>query len=149
MNMPMDSTVATAWGKEMPGFIRSYNPDGDMSTLTNTFVELDTTRVRTVKAYAGGVCVGILTNAPTETATSTNFSTIAKVQQQGVALIIAGSGGLAVGDWVKPTTGGVGIKANPADGDMVYGQVEVAAAEGYPAAMRFDRYPAVSVPAEE
>ena len=120
----------------LPGDISPYNPDGDMSSLEYTFVELDTTRARTVKAWSSGLPVGVLVNRPTETATSTNFSITALVQWRGKALVKAGSGALAVGDWVKVGTGGVGDKATPTAGDVIVGQCEVAAAAGLPATVR-------------
>lgn len=140
--MSLDASQPTPEGIGVPGFVRLYNVDGDLSTYENCFVELDTTRNRTVKAYAGGSTVGVLTNKPVETATRTELSTTAMVQMRGVALVTAGSGGLAVGDLVKASTGGVGIKATPADGDMVEGEVEIGAAEGYPAAVRLGKYQA-------
>lgn len=120
----------------LPGDISSYNPDGDMSALEYTFVELDTARARTVKAWVSGLPVGVLVNRPTETATSTNFSITALVQWRGKALVKAGSGALAVGDWVKVGTGGVGDKATPTAGDVIVGQCEVGAAAGLPATVR-------------
>lgn len=120
----------------LPGDISSYNPDGDMSSLEYTFVELDTTRARTVKAWSSGLPVGVLVNRPTEAATSTNFSITALVQWRGKALVKTGSSGLAVGDWVKVGTGGVGDKATPTAGDVIVGQCEVAAAAGLPATVR-------------
>lgn len=120
----------------LPGDISSYNPDGDMSALEYTFVELDTTRERTVKAWSSGLPVGVLVNRPTETATSTNFSVTALVQWRGKALVKAGSGALAAGDLVKVGTGGVGDKATPTAGDVIVGQCEVGAAAGLPATVR-------------
>lgn len=120
----------------LPGDISSYNPDGDMSALEYTFVELDTARARTVKAWSSGLPVGVLVNRPTETATSTNFSITALVQWRGKALVKAGVAGLAVGDWVMVGTGGVGDKATPTAGDVIVGQCEVAAAAGLPATVR-------------
>jgi len=38
----------------LPGDISSYNPDGDMSALEYCFVQLDTTRARTVQAFSSG-----------------------------------------------------------------------------------------------
>lgn len=120
----------------VPGDISSYDVDGDMSSLEYTFVQLDTTRARTVQAYTSGFVVGVLCNRPVETATSTNFSTVAQVQIRGKALVKAGSGGLAVGDLVKAGTGGVGDAATPSDKDIIEGQCEVAAAAGLPATVR-------------
>lgn len=120
----------------MPGDISSYDVEGDLSSYEYCAVELDTVRQRTVKAYAGGFPVGVLTNRPVETATSTAFSLVALVQYKGKALLKAGSGGLAAGDLVKLTTGGAGIKATPTDKDILIGQCEVAAAEGLPATVR-------------
>lgn len=140
--MPLDASQPTPEGIGVPGFVRNYNVDGDLTTYENCFVELDTSRNRTVKAFVGGVTVGVLINKPIETATSTSFSTIAQVQTRGVALVKAGVGGLAVGDLVKASTGGVGIKATPTDGDMIEGEVEIGAAEGYPAAVRLGKYQA-------
>ena len=73
--------------------------------------------------------VGVLTNAPKEDATSTAFSLTATVQKSGVALVKAGTGGLALGDLVKLAAGGVGVKATPTAGDIIVGQCVVAAAE--------------------
>jgi hypothetical protein len=138
----MDASQPTAEGLGFPGFVRSYNPDGDLSTYEYCFVELDTTRNRAVKAFAGGNTVGVLINKPVETATSTAFSTIAQVQIRGVALVKAGAGGLAVGDLVKAGTGGVGDKATPTDGDMIEGVVEIGATAGLPAAVRLEKWQA-------
>ena len=140
--MVMDCSQPTAEGIGFPGFVRSYSPDGDLSTYEYCFVELDTTRNRTVKAFAGGNVVGVLINKPVETATSAAFSTIAQVQVRGVALVKAGIGGLAVGDLVKASTGGTGIQATPSDADMIEGEVEVGAAQGLPAAVRLGKYQA-------
>jgi len=74
--------------------------------------------------------VVVLTNAPKEDATSTAFSLTATVQKFGVALVKAGTGDLALGDLVKPDTGGVGVKATPTNGDLIVGQCVFAAAEG-------------------
>lgn len=107
-----------------------------MHLLQHTFVELDTVRPRTVKAWSSGLPVGVLANAPVETATSTQFSLSAIVQLKGKALVKTGSGGLAVSDWVKLATGGVGVKATPTAGDVIVGQCEVAAVEGLNATVR-------------
>jgi hypothetical protein len=131
------SEVTAPFREAMPGDISSYDVEGDLTTLEYCFVELDTVRARTVKAYAGGLAAGLLCNRPIEDATSTAFSTVAQVQYKGKGLVKAGSGGLAPGDWVKATTGGVGIKATPTAGDVIYGQCEVGAVEGLPATMRF------------
>ena len=120
----------------VPGDIKSYDVEGDLHTYQYCFVELDTSRPRTVKAYAGGLPCGVLRNAPVETATSTQFSLVAQVQTQNRALVKTGSGGLAIGDWVKADTGGVGIKATPTAADVIVGQCEVAAAEGLNATVR-------------
>lgn len=130
------SDITAPFREAMPGDISSYDVEGDLSACEYCAVELDTARQRTVKAYAGGLYAGILTNRPVETATSTAFSLVALVQWRGKALLKAGSGGLAAGDWVKLTTGGVGIKSTPTAGDVVIGQCEVAAAEGYPATVK-------------
>jgi hypothetical protein len=124
----------------LPGDISSYDVDGDMSALENTFVQLDTTRQRTVQAWTSGVPVGVLRNRPVETPTQTNFSLVAMVQWRGKAPVKTGTGGLAAGDYVKVTTGGVGIKATPADKDFIVGQCEVAGAEGYIATVRLEKY---------
>src|SRR5512136_83115 len=124
---------------QAPGDVSSYDVEGDLSALQYTFVELDTTRPRCVKAFAGGFPIGVLANRPIEDATATAFSLIAQVQTRGKALVKAGSGGLAVGDKVKVTTGGVGIKATPTDGDLIVGQCEYAAAAGYIATVRLEK----------
>jgi hypothetical protein len=126
----------------LPGDISSYNPDGDMSALEYCFVQLDTTRARTVQTFSSGHPVGVLCNRPTETATSTNFSITALVQWRGKALVKTGSSGLAVGDLVKVGTGGVGDKATPTSKDIIVGQCEVAAAAGLPATVRLFTYQA-------
>ncbi len=128
--------ITAPFREAMPGDISSYDVEGDLSTYEYCAVELDTARERTVKAYDGGLPVGLLTNKPVETATSTNFSLVALVQWRGKGLLKAGSGGLAAGDWVKITTGGVGIKATPTAGDVIFGQCEVGAVEGLPATVR-------------
>ena len=107
-----------------------------MSALQYTFVQLDTSRARTVQAWSSGLPVGVLVNAPVETATSTKFSLTAIVQTRGKPLVKTGSGGLAVGDWVKLASGGVGVKATPTAADVIVGQCEVAAAEGLNATVR-------------
>lgn len=133
----MSSSQVTAPFREaVPGDIASYDVEGDLTNYEYCFVELDTVRNRCVKAYAGGFPVGVLTNCPIEDATATAFSTIALVQYKGKALVKAGSGGLAAGDLVKLSTGGVGIKATPTDKDVIVGQCEVGAAEGLPATVR-------------
>lgn len=126
-----------------------YDVDGDLSLLQYTFVELDTSRNRAVKAWSSGIAVGVLRNSPVETPTSTQFSRVAIVQHRGVALIKAGSGGLAVGNLVKPGTGGVGDASTPTDGDLVYGIVLVGATAGLNAAVKlFDGPVYASVPGE-
>ncbi len=131
-----DSHVAAPFFERMPGDVSSYDVEGNLSTLEYCFVELDTVRPRTVKAFAGGMTVGVLTNRPVEDATSTAFSTTALVQWRGKALVKAGAAGLAPGDLVKAGTGGVGDKATPTDGDVIEGQCEVGAAAGLPATVR-------------
>lgn len=128
--------VSVPFEEFVPGDRSMYDVEGDMHLLQYTFVELDTARPRTVKAWSSGLPVGVLVNAPVETATQTQFSLGAIVQLKGKALAKAGSGGLAVGDWVKVTTGGVGIKATPTAGDVIVGQCEVAAVEGLNATVR-------------
>jgi hypothetical protein len=124
----------------LPGDISEYDVDGDMHTLENTFVQLDTSRARTVQAWTSGFPVGVLRNRPVETATATQFSLVAQVQLRGKAPVKTGTGGLAVGDLVKVTTGGVGIKATPADKDLIVGQCEVAGSEGYLATVRLEKF---------
>lgn len=128
--------VRTPFEEFVPGDRSVYDVDGDMSALTNTFVQLDTSRPRTVQAWTSGLPVGVLVNAPVETPTATKFSLTAIVQLRGKALVKAGSGGLAVGDWVKVDTGGVGVTAIPTAGDVIVGQVEVGAAAGLNATVR-------------
>lgn len=106
-----------------------YDVEGDLTALEYTFVELDTSRARCVKAWNGGYPVGVLRNKPIEDGTTTYFSTEAIVQTQGRTMVKAGSGGIAISDLVKVTTGGVVIKADPADGDLIVGQCEYAAAD--------------------
>jgi hypothetical protein len=130
------SQITAPFREAMPGDISSYDVEGDLTALEYTFVELDTVRNRCVKAWSSGLPVGLLCNRPIEDATSTAFSTVAQVQLRGKGLCKAGSGGLAAGDWVKVTTGGVGVKATPTAGDVIVGQCEVAAAEGLPATIR-------------
>ena len=113
-----------------PGDVSSYDVEGDLSSYEYCFVELDTGRPRSVKAYNGGFPVGVLTNRPTEDPTATAFSLIARVQTRGKALVKAGSGGIATSDLVKVTTGGVVVKATPSDKDIIVGQCEYPAAEG-------------------
>lgn len=138
------SEIKAPFVEQPPGSISSYDVEGDLSALTHTFVQLDTTRARCVKAWASGVHVGVLVNAPKEDATSTTFSVTAMVQTSGKALVKAGSGGLAVGDLVKVTTGGKGIKSTPTDKDIIAGQCEFAAAEDGLATVRlFTTYASV------
>ena len=89
-----------------------------------------------MQAWTSGLPVGVLVNAPVETPTATKFSLTAIVQLRGKALVKAGSGGLAVGDWVKVDTGGVGVTATPTAGDVIVGQVEMGAAAGLNATVR-------------
>lgn len=131
------SEVSAPFREAMPGDISSYDVEGDLTSLEYCAVELDTVRARTVKAFAGGIPVGVLCNRPIQNASNTQFSTIALVQYKGKVLLKAGSGGLAVGDLVKITAGGVGITATPEDGDYVVGQCEVAAVEGLAATVRW------------
>jgi hypothetical protein len=131
--------VTAPFFERLPGDVSSYDVDGDLSTYEYCAVELDTTRQRTVKAYAGGHPVGFLINRPVETATSTAFSLVALVQWRGKALVKAGTGDLAAGDLVKLDTGGVGVTATPTDGDLIIGQCEVGAAAGYPATVRLEK----------
>jgi len=130
------SQITAPFREAMPGDISSYDVEGDLTTLEYTFVELDTARNRCVKAWSSGLPVGVLCNRPIEDGTSTAFSTIALVQLRGKALVKAGSGDLAAGDWVKVTTGGVGVKATPTAGDVIVGQCEVGAVAGLPATVR-------------
>ena len=126
----MSSSAISAPFYERPiGSVSSYDVEGDLSTLTNTFVQLDTTRARCVAAWTSGMPVGVLTNAPKEDATSTVFSVTATVQKSGTALVKAGTGGLALGDLVKLASGGVGVKATPTAGDIIVGQCVFAAAD--------------------
>ena len=136
----MSSSQITAPFREaMPGDISSYDVEGDLSTYEYCAVQLDTARNRCVKAWAAGPAVGVLVNRPIEDGTSTAFSTVAQVQWRGKCLLKAGTGNLAAGDWVKIATGGVGIKATPADKDIIFGQCEVGAADGYPATVRIEK----------
>jgi len=128
--------VSVPFEEFVPGDRSPYDVDGDMSALQYTFVQLDTSRARTVQAWSSGLPVGVLVNAPVETATSTKFSLTAIVQTRGKPLVKTGSGGLAVGDWVKLASGGVGVKATPTAADVIVGQCEVAAAEGLNATVR-------------
>jgi len=124
------SAISTPFYERPIGSVSSYDVEGDLSALTNTFVQLDTSRARCVAAWtAGNMPVGVLTNAPKEDATSTAFSLTATVQKSGTALVKAGTGGLALGDLVKLDTGGVGVKATPTDGDILVGQCVFAAAQ--------------------
>jgi hypothetical protein len=107
-----------------------------MSALQNTFVQLHVSRPRCIEAWTSGLPIGVLVNAPVETATSTRFSLSAIVQLRGKVLVKTGTGGLAVGDWVKIAAGGVGVTATPTAGDVIVGQCEVAAAEGLNATVR-------------
>jgi len=122
------SAIATPFYERPPGSVSSYDVEGYLSALTNTFVQLDTSRARCVAAWTSGMPVGVLTNAPKEDATSTAFSLTATVQKFGVALVKAGTGDLALGDLVKLDTGGVGVKATPTNGDLIVGQCVFAAA---------------------
>jgi hypothetical protein len=130
--------ITAPFREAMPGDISSYDVDGDMTALEYTFVQLDTNHARTVQAWTSGLPVGVLCNRPIETASvsSTKFQTVALVQYRGKALVKTGTGGLAVGDWVKLEAGGLGIKATPTAADVIVGQCEVAAAAGYPATVR-------------
>jgi hypothetical protein len=130
--------VTAPFREAMPGDISSYDVTGDLTALEYTFVQLDTTYGRTVEAWTSGLPVGVLCNKPIAeaSATSTKFSTTALVQLRGKALVKAGSGALAAGDWVKLGPGGVGDKATPSAGDLIVGQCEVGAAAGYPATVR-------------
>ncbi len=130
--------ITAPFREAMPGDISSYDVTGDMTSLEYTFVQLDTTYARTVEAWTSGIPVGVLCNRPIEEASvsSTKFQTVALVQWRGKALVKAGSGGLGVGDLVKVTTGGVGVASTPTAKDIIVGQCEVAAAEGYPATVR-------------
>ena len=119
-----------------PGDRSVYDVDGDMSALQNTFVQLHTSRPRCIEAWTSGLPIGVLVNAPVETATSTKFSLAAIVQHRGKVLVKTGTGGLAIGDWVKLEAGGLGIKATPTAADVIVGQCEVAAAAGLNATVR-------------
>ncbi|MFA5409169.1 MAG: hypothetical protein WC343_10415 [Bacilli bacterium] len=123
------SAISIPFYEKPPGSVSSYDVEGDLSALTNTFVQLDTVRPRTVKAWTSGMPVGVLTNAPAEDATSTKLSLTATVQKSGIALVKAGSGGLAIDDLVKVDTGGVGVKATPSAGDIIVGKCVFAAAQ--------------------
>ncbi len=131
--------VASAFDNFREGDRRTYDVEGPLSALEYTFVELDTARPRTVKAYDTGFPVGVLRNAPVEDATSTAFSTEAIVQVSGVTKVKAGAGGIAIGDLVKVTTGGVVIKSNPTDKDLIVGQCEYAAAAGKIGSIRLEK----------
>lgn len=130
------SAIPASFYEQPPGSVSSYDVEGDLSALTNTFVQLDTTRARCVAAWTSGLPVGVLLNAPKEDATSTAFSLTARVQIYGKAQVKAGTGGLALGDLVKLDTGGVGVKATPTDGDIIVGQCEFAAAQNALATIR-------------
>ena len=106
-----------------------YDVEGDLTALEYTFVELDTSRARCVKAWDGGWPVGVLRNKPIEDGTTTYFSTEAIVQTQGRTMVKAGTGGIALGDLVKVAAGGVVVKATPTDADVIVGQCEYAAAD--------------------
>lgn len=121
--------IPAAFYERPPGSVSSYDVEDDLSALTNTFVQLDTSRARCVAAWTSGMPVGVLINAPKEDATSTAFSLTALVQKTGTALVKAGTGGLALNDLVKLDTGGVGIKATPTDGDIIVGLCVFAAAQ--------------------
>ncbi|MCX8207692.1 MAG: hypothetical protein N3G75_07670 [Methanothrix sp.] len=128
--------VAAPFRETVPGDISSYDVEGDLTAYEYCFVELDTNRARTVKAYSGGFPVGVLTNRPVEDPTRTEFSTVALVQYKGKALVRTGNGGLAPGDLVKVAAGGVAVKASPSDGDILVGQCEVGADAGEIATVR-------------
>ncbi len=130
------SEITAPFREAMPGDISSYDVEGDLSSLEYCFVELDTARGRCVAAWTSGLPVGVLCNRPVETPSSTAFSTVAQVQWRGKALVKAGAGALAAGDWVKVGTGGVGDKATPTAGDIIVGQCEVGAAAWLPATVR-------------
>lgn len=135
------SAISTSFYERPIGSVGSYDVEGDLSALTNTFVQLDTTRPRCVAAWTSGMPIGVLINAPKEDATSTAFSLIAQVQKSGVALVKAGSGGLALGDLVKLASGGEGVKSTPTDGDIIVGQCVFAAAQnGYASVELFKTY---------
>lgn len=139
------SEIKAPFFEQPPGSVSAYDVEGDLSALTYTFVQLDTARARCVKAWASGISVGVLVNAPKEDASSTAFSTTALVQTSGKALVKAGTGDLAVGDLVKVDTGGVGVKATPVDNDIVVGQCEFAAVAGAIATVRlFQTYVCVA-----
>lgn len=132
----MNMDITAPFEEFVPGDRSPYSVTGDMSALQNTFVELDTSRNRAVQAYSAGFPIGVLVNAPVETATSTRFSLTAMVQTRGKPLVKTGEGGLAAGDLVKIAAGGVGVKATPSVGDVIVGQCEVSAAAGLRATVR-------------
>ena len=131
--------VAAAFDNFREGDRKVYDVEGDLSALEYTFVQLDTSRARTVKAWTSGMPVGVLRNAPVEDATSTAFSTEAIVQVGGVSKVKAGSGGIALGDLVKLAAGGVAVKAIPTNGDIIVGQCEYAAADGKIGSIRLEK----------
>lgn len=137
--------ITAPFREAVPGDISTYDvaTGEDLSECEYCAVQLDTTKARTVKAWSASdpnPPVGILCNRPIEmaSATSTKFSTEALVQWRGKALVKAGDGGLAAGDLVKITTGGVGVTADPDDHDIIVGQCEVGADAGYPATVRLN-----------
>ncbi len=132
--------VAAAFDSFVEGDRKVYDVEGNLTALEYTFVELDTSRARTVAAYNTGVPFGVLRNKPIDDATSTSFSTEAIVQISGVSMVKAGTGGIALGDWCKVMAGGLAVKATPTDGDFIVGQCEYAAAEGKIGSIRIEKF---------
>jgi len=133
--------ITAPFREAVPGDISTYDVYGDLTDKEYCAVQLRSGSARTVEAWTtGNMPVGILCNRPiaAASATSTKFSTEALVQWRGKALVKTGSGGLAVGDLVKLTTDGVGVKADPDDHDIIIGQCEVGAAVGLPATVRLN-----------
>ncbi len=130
--------ITAPFREAMPGDISPFDVYGDLTAYEYCFVQQRAAVNRTVEAYSSGLSAGVLCNRPIEEAsvTSAKFQTVAQVQTRGVALVKAGSGALAAGDWVKVGTGGVGDKATPTAADIIVGQCIVGAAAGLPASVR-------------
>jgi hypothetical protein len=132
--------------KAGPGDIESMGVATDLSAMENMLVELDPSQDNTVKAYNGGIGYGILVNKPNAL---TGPSLVAKVQTRGIARWKTGPGGLRANDLVKAAYGGLAIRSKPDDGDIIYGQCVVGAAEGSIASVKWSGPQFVSIPKKD
>jgi hypothetical protein len=138
--MAIDITVYPEDGGNYPGFKGSYLVAADYSakaTYLHRFVKLSSTdKSIVICATPGELIEGILRNRPQGPDT---VQPVAEVQTMGYAQIVAGSGGLALGNYVTTDSAGGGISTTTT-GHCVRVICVIAAAEGALATIRMVQF---------